>query len=804
MTSTRQILAVTAIAALQVACAQAPQQPTAAAVSAPAPTPAPAASTPVTTESAESDESAASRAATPAAGPADFPPQPRYIRGNDQVIAPPKPVPAIGGSPLTFNFEEAPVAEVVRTVLGDIMKAPYVLHPPLSGTVTLTTRTPTAPDQAVFLLESALQVNGLAMVRDARGTYHVGRIDTLKNLGLGSVGQAGKGIPLPPGYGAIVVPLQYIGAGEMAAILRPLAPGDAIVRVDNVRNLLVLRGSRAQAEGWLDLVNTFDVDLLKGMSVGLFPLKHASVKEVEDALRLVSGASQGAASASGASAAPSATVRSAGAVGAAMASPSAAAVLGEGNPLFGALRIMPVERLNAILVVTPRAAYLEEARRWIEKLDQPSDGGAEAQLHIYRVQNGNAKHLASVLSGIFGGQQGAGGVADSGIAPSLRSGVSTSFGQQQPFGSAGGGGGGIGSGGQGYGAGVFGGNNAFGSSAVGLNSLGGQNRTLSSQGQAVVATNIGGVRVMADEQNNSILVWSTRADFQKIEASLKRLDVPPTQVLIEASIIEVTLGDDLKYGLQWAFSDSHRGGPGRGVVGALPANSTGGFSYTLKDTLGNMRVTLNALAAKSLIKVISSPSLMVLDNQVASIAVGTQQPIRTGETTNLNTVGNTTTTSYQYKDTGVQLAVQPSVNSGDLVTMDITQSVTDVGDEDTVTGQRAFLQRQISSKVAVRSGEAIVLGGLIKDNSSNSRSGVPLLSGLPVVGGLFGATTNNSGRTELLVVITPRVVRTDPEIREASEELRDRLQGLDVIGLRDRAPASQVPAPSALRPAQPR
>ena len=308
-----------------------------------------------------------------------------------------------------------------------------------------------------------------------------------------------------------------------------------------------------------------------------------------------------------------------------------------------------------------------------------------------------------------------------------------------------------------------------------------------------MAATIGGVRVMPDEQNNSILVWSTRAEFLKIESTLKRLDLPPTQVLIEASIIEVTLGDDLKYGLQWAFSDSHRGGPGSGLVGALPANSAGGFSYTLKDTLGNMRVTLNALAAKSLIKVISSPSLMVLDNQTATIAVGTQQPIRTGETTNLNTVGNSTTTTYQYKDTGVQLAVQPSVNSGDLVTMDITQSVTDVGDEDTVTGQRAFLQRQISSKVAVRSGEAIVLGGLIKDNASSGRSGVPLLSGLPVVGGLFGATTSTSGRTELLVVITPRVVRTDPEIREASEELRDRLRGLDIIELRDRVKARQVP-----------
>lgn len=779
--STTQLLTVIALAALQVACAQAPQQPAAA-------TPALGTAPAATNIQTEPDTPAASAPAAPPAAvvsvPAPATAQPRYIRGNDQVVAPAKPVPAIGGSPISLNFEEAPVAEVVRTVLGDIMQVPHVLHPPLSGTVTLIARTPVAPDQAVFLLESALQANGLAMVRDARGTYHVGRVETLKNLGLGAVGQAGRGVPLPPGYGAVVVPLQYIGAGEMAAILRPLAPGDAIVRVDNLRNLLVLRGSRTQAEGWLDLINTFDVDLLKGMSVGLFPLKHASIKEVEDALRLVSGAPQAPAAAN--------TARTPGAASAGSA--AAAAMLGEGNPVFGALRIMPVERLNAILVVTPRAAYLEDVRRWIEKFDQPSDGGAEAQLFIYRVQNGSAKHLASVLSGIFGSGQPGGAVANSGVAPGLRPGVGTSFGQQQPQGSAGG----LGNASGGYGGGAFGAGNSFGASGTGANAFGNQ-----AAAQGAVAATIGGVRVMPDEQNNSVLVWSTRAEFLKIESTLKRLDLPPTQVLIEASIIEVTLGDDLKYGLQWAFSDNHRGGPGSGLVGALPANSGGGFSYTLKDTLGNMRVTLNALAAKSLIKVISSPSLMVLDNQIATIAVGTQQPVRTGETSNLNTVGNTTTTTYQYKDTGVQLAVQPSVNSGDLVTMDITQSVTDVGEEDTVTGQRAFLQRQISSKVAVRSGEAIVLGGLIKDNTSTGRSGVPLLSALPVVGGLFGASTSASGRTELLVVITPRVVRTDPEIREVSEDLRARLKGLRMLDLRQYGTDRRVPAEPDVQNAEP-
>ena len=757
--------------------------------------------------SAEAEAKTAPKAA------ADVPPDasaPRIIRGNDRVIAPPKPVAQADGPATSFKFEEAPIAEVVRTMLGDLLKVDYVLYPPLNGTITLATRNAVSADQAIFLLESALQANGLAMVRDARGTYHVGKVEALKGISSGIRQVTPNKAMLQPGSGAIIVPLQYIGAAEMATILRPMAPSDAIVRVDSVRNILVLAGNRAQAEGWLDIVNTFDVDLLKGMSVGLFPLKHASIKEVEAALRLVSGgggSSSGgtqaaAATASGAPAATGTSARAGAAVGA-----SAAAVLGESNPLFGALRIMPVERLNAVLVVTPRAAYLEEARQWIEKLDQPSDGGGEPTLHIYRVQNGNARHLASVLSGIFGGMGGVADGASTGVAPGLGTSVGSTIGANY----------GGNAGNSNFGG--FGGNNFnrsgtnFGGSG-GLGGFGGgtaanfgsQSRFNGQQGNTgqMVATNIGGIRVMPDEHNNSILVWSTRPEFQKIEATLKRLDLPPTQVLIEASIIEVTLNDDLKYGLQWAFSDTHRGGRGNGLVGRVPAASSGGFSYTLKDPMGNIRVTLNALADKSLIKVISSPSLMVLDNQTASIAVGTQQPVRTGEiTTNNGTTTPVTSTSFQYKDTGVQLAVQPSVNSGDLVTMDITQSVTDVGDEDTVTGQRAFLQRQISSKVAVRSGEAIVLGGLIKDNASSGRAGVPVLSSLPVVGGLFGATTSNSGRTELLVVITPKVVRTDPEIREVSEELRDRLRGLEALNLRDRSDAKRSDVAQPQQPVVP-
>jgi general secretion pathway protein D len=697
----------------------------------------------------------------------EAPPEPRIIRGNDQVIAAPKAAAPLSGGNITFNFEDAPVAEVVRTILGDILKVDYALHPPISGTVTLATRAPITPDQAAFLLESALQASGLALVRDARGSYHVGRPDALKGIAP-AVRQSGKD-PLPPGYGVVVVPLQYIGASEMATILRPLLTPDALVRVDNVRNLLVLAGTRTQAEGWLDLINTFDVDLLKGMSVGLFPLKYASVKEVEAALQLMS---PGAGAAAGNR--PAAGTASGGASAGAAAATAAA---GEGNyPLFGALRILPIERLNSILVVTPRAAYLDEARRWIEKFDRPSDTGSGPQLFVYPVQNGSARHLADVLKGIFGDAKQSADRTPS-VAPGLKP-VTTSSNFY---------GGSAGAGSMGYGG------SAYGTSGLGTGGFGSNPFTTRSQqqpgsdplGNPPTAATLGNVRVMADEVNNAVLVWGTRDEYTKIESTLKRLDVPAAQVQIEANIVEVTLTNDLQYGLEWAFTNDH--GKNTGVLSSQSGGTLGGqnrgFSYTLTNSLGQVRAVLNLLADKSLVKVLSSPTLMVLDNHTATINVGTQQPVQAGET--LSQDGNLRTTNIQYKDTGVSLVVTPSINAGNIVNLQVDQTVTDVGQIDQATGQRAFLQRQIGSQVAVRSGESLVLGGLIRDNTTVTKSGIPVLQDIPVVGNLFSTNSKTTDRTELVVIITPRVVRSDQELRDVGKEMRERLQGLQKTRIQD-------------------
>lgn len=700
-----------------------------------------------------------------AAAPAENPAEafaPRLIVGTDAVIAPAKPVAALQGALTGFKFEEAPIIEFAHIVLRDVLKADYVLHQPLAGSVTLSTQGDVSADQAVLLLESALQANGLVMARDTRGTYHVGKPEALRGI-VPALRQAVPGSALPPGSGAIVVRLQYIGAAEMAAILKPMLAPDSLVRVDNLRNLLVLVGTRTQAEGWLDVVSTFDVDLLKGMSVGVFPLKYATTKEVDAALKLMSGNPAAAA------ALPATPAGPGGAAAGAAATASTGAALADGSPFFGAVRIMPIERLNSVLVVTPRAAYLEEARAWIERLDQPNSNSTEPQLFIYPVQNGSARHLASVISGLFGAGGTTGAQTNTGVAPGLSVATATTTGMTNTANS------------------LFGG--ATGTAArAGTTTA---NRAATSPVAATPAgTNAGvtavaltpSVRMIADEINNAVLFYGSRADFVKIESALKRLDISPIQVLIEASIIEVTLSDDLEYGLQWLFSGGAPGNlNGNGAISSAAGGALGaaksGFSYSLTNSAGNIRAVLNALAGKSLVKVISSPSVMVLDNHTATINVGNQQPIKSS--TSVVTTG-VTTESIQYKDAGVSLTVTPSVTAGNMVTMDMNQMVTDVGNIDAATGQRAFLQRQITSKVAVRSGESLVLGGLIRDNNTSGSTGMPVLSSLPIIGGLFGTQSSSTARTELLVVLMPRVLRADQDLRDISNELRDRMRGLSL------------------------
>lgn len=667
---------------------------------------------------------------------------PVLVRGTDRMIAQPRPHVGVlvSGAAVSLQFEQAPIVDVIHAVFGDVLGLPYVITQSVAGNVTIRTATPLERSQVLPVMESLLAANGLAAVQDASGVFHIGTADAVRDiapaLSLPGTRMSGKRV--------IVVPLQYIGAAEMSQILEPVAKPDAFVRVDGFRNLLLLSGTATQLDGWMEIVRLFDVDVLKGMSVGLFPLKNLSVKEAESALSLLMSESSGGAAPAARGALASEPRQTGDAVaGDAGKVAGLGAPLSVGGPLAGVVRFIGIERMNAILVVTSRAHYLDQFRSWIERFDVRRENLAESRLFVYPVQNGTAAHLASLLSAVFGGQsKTAAGPVSSGVAPGL---------EQAAVGS--------------------------GSGATLSSVPDAQSGAI--QARPVTAVDLmPDVRVVADDTNNAILIYASGNEYRKIEAALRDLDKAPTQILIEASIIEVTLNDELKYGLQWFF----QGGVGSRYngEGSLNLNNIGdirpsqpGFSYTVSNPLGDVRVVLNALADKSLLKVISSPSVLVLDNQTAKIHVGDQQPVQSSTT--ISDTGQERF-SIEYKDTGVQLSVTPSANAGGVVLLDVSQVVTDIGSIDAATGQRSFLQRYVSSKISARSGETIVLGGLIRDNDSQGRQGIPYLHDIPILGNLFGETTNTRVRTELLVTLTPRVLETEADLRGIGEELKGKMR----------------------------
>jgi len=642
--------------------------------------------------------------------------QPVIFRGNDRQVKLPNVRPPIKlfGEAVALNFEQAPLVDVVHAILGDMLGLDYVIEHPIAGEVTLRTRTPVPRDQLLVILESLLRSNNAVMVRDASDRIFVSSSQDI-NRRLPQVANAKS---LGAGYSTTIISLQYIGAAEMAEILKPMADESAFVRVDSTRNLLMMAGTRNQMEGWLDIVATFDVDMLKGMSVGIFPLENSSVSDIEEALSGLVGGQSASAGGKDASAL-------AGGIG-------------------SVVKVIPVERLNSILVITPRAHYLETIRTWIERLDRSPSDSLEKRLHVYPVQNTSSGHLAELLSSVYSGSSSGAKSKDSGVAPGLAKESVTSDGKTTSSASS----------------------NQKTNTASKVNVQLGDSTS-----------------IVADEDNNALLIYATGKEYKKIESALKKLDVVPAQVLIEASILEVTLTDDFRFGVEWAFSNGIGGGDrGTAQLGTSEnaiAAILPGFSYTVANSAGNIEAVLNALAEKSLLNVISTPSVMVLDNNTATIQVGDQQPVRTGQS--VSTDGNVLTSSIEYKDTGVKLAVTPSVNAGGLVTMSVEQSVTDVGTVDSATGQRSFNKRDINSRVAVRSGESVVLGGLIRENKTNSKSGVPGLYEIPVFGGLFGKTTDTGKRTELLIVITPKVLLNEEDLRSVSREMRSRIRGLDLL-----------------------
>ena len=687
---------------------------------------------------------AVAAAPAPAALPpqANAPVEPKLYKGTGMFVNPRfPPIPASPGpQEASLNFEALDVREVAKVILGDYLKESYTVHPQVSGTVTFRTIRPIAMKDLLPTLEMLLRQNGAAVVRED-SIYKILPVGQVRGSISPQLGMSSA--PLPPGFSVLVVPLKYVGAREMMRLLEPFA-ADQTVRADDTRNLLVIAGSQRELRHLIDTIELFDVDWLAGYSIGLFPIKSADVKTLVGDLDRVFGA-------------------------------------GAQSPLAGVVRVIPIERLNALLVVTTQPKYLDLARTWAERLDTVGGTAGGVRFFVYQVRNGKAENLATLIADLFASRR------TTTTAPSLAPGSrptelrSAPFGQPQPSPTT---------------------TTTTTAPASATFTMPGTGGTTSSE-----------VRVIADKDTNSLLILATPADYDVIESAIRKLDVIPRQVLVEVMLAEVTLSDNYDFGVSWfLFGRANTTGRLQGIglpdtpSGTVPPpsgpGSTGVLQLIQRTAAGDVRSVLNALGRDGKAQVLATPQVMVLDNQKAQIKVGDRISVQTQTQTGVST-GTGVLNSFQYLETGILLAVTPRINSGGLVTLEVNQevSVPDSGSISSANPNPTVNSRSAQTTVVVASGESIVMGGLIREDNGRGTAGIPLLSKIPILGAAFGTQSFNRKRTELVLIITPRIVSDTAQAREVTDELRRKLPSLE--GMLPKRPEPPPAAPALPTPPPP-
>lgn len=630
--------------------------------------------------------------------------------------------PAAEGT-IALNFDKASLRTVIDAILGDALQLPYTVDERVEGIVTLVSPGKLTPEQALDTLDGLLRMNNAALIRG----------DTLYRIV--PAPNARQSLPAPgpvtqPGYSASVYVPRHTSAVALQKLIEPLYQLSGAVTADKDHNLLVVTGSAEERRALFEAAKLFDQDWLANQSIGLFPLRQVPPRQMAADLKSVFG------QAAAATDAPS-------------------------------LRITPIDRMNAVLVVALDPADLDRVAGWIEKFDLSGPG--ERTLHTYPIHYAKAADLAKVLGRLFSADQGGAETGNAALPPGTagaRISTAATTGPQAPPGAGtvqGQASAGMGQGSSGFGAGDH---------SLKSDDAGGD--------QDIAPSGGNGPRVVADTASNTLLAMVNQAEAHTLSDALQRLDARPPQILIEASLIEVTLNKTLQFGVQYFLRGTKFAGQADSSIGFTGTTSAAiglaapGFNGVI-GTLANPSVILSALDAVTDAKVLSSPQLLVRDAHEAVLKVGSQTPLLTQQAVSTQGGNSPIVNNVEYHDTGVILHVLPRANEVEMVSLDISQEVSQVQPNATNPLTPIIDERRIESSVTVQSGQTVMLGGLIAENNSLSSNGLPVLDQLPLIGPLFGTRANTRIRTELVIFLTPHILRTSDDARRLTEELTSRL-----------------------------
>jgi general secretion pathway protein D len=654
------------------------------------------------------------------------------------------------GSGYDLNFENAPVATVAKVILGDVLGVGYTIDPRVQGTVTMASVRPVPKADALYVLENALRMSGVALLRDRSGY----RLLPAPEAGPGGIDRTASA---EAGQGISVVPLRYVSAQTIFKLLDAFGVKATTLRPDNGHNTLIITGSGSDRGAAIDTILSFDADWMRGQSVGIFPIHNSSPEPVISEIEKIMDS-------------------------------------GEGGLSQNVIKFQPIGRLNSILVVSQKPEYLRRAATWIARLDKSDTEGVN--LKAYPLRYGNSKQVTALLNDMLLGRGGSGTSLDSASSQiSPGGGISLSSSGSNPVASLSA----MPTAASGAAVPVTGTASPLNvRGAPGPGTAGGPDLSSSGllgsgarpTGGSAVLQN---VRITADVTNNAVLVYANQESQRIVEQTIRQIDRPQRQIAIEATIAEVTLNDQLNYGVQF-FLASQKGSvvntvasaPGatnavdatsnavNAAAGALLGRALPGFNFLI-GAENSPRVILDALHNITDVKVLSNPSLVVLDNQAATLQVGDQVPFSTGTATVL-TANNTVVNTIDYKNTGIILRVLPRANANGNVVLDIEQEISSVA-PGTAAGSLTptISQRRVKSSIAVHSGQTVLLAGLISETENKQRQGIPLLDSIPGVGDAFSHQNTSRARTELILFIRPTVIRDAVDAHVIAEEMRSKM-----------------------------
>ncbi len=669
----------------------------------------------------------------------------------------------------SLDFADSDIREVASQILGTILKVNYTIDPAVKGVATFHSAHPLSAAQLLSVLQALLAQNGAALVRSG-DLYRVLPAAAAANLpGLASSDAMA---------GSVIVPLRYVSAGDLAKVLQPVVGASVKLVADPGQNAVLVAGDPEARNAVVGLVRSFDVDMLAGQSYALLPVPQAAnpkdfATTLQDAFRGHAG--------------------------------------GGLTGLADLVRVLPLVNAGSVLVVASEPRYIAAAQR-VFRLIEREQRATLRSWHVYYLQNSHADDTAYLLQRAFTpndvtAQPSA--TAPSPAASGTQAGGAPASGR---YGGGGFGGGGGGFGGGGFGGGGFGGGGLGGPGAGGGGFGGGAppGLTLLSQGAAPAPAaggapaagapggnpllgGLGGeqgaaaaaeaMRIIPDPQNNSVLVYATTREENTVEAMIRKIDILPLQVRIDATIAEVTLNDALRYGTQFFFKEGDLNQTlSAAQTGAPLAGSFPGFVFSA--TSKAVQAAISALQQVTTVRVLSSPEVMVLDNQPAALQVGDLVPYLTQTGQSTLVPGAPVINSINYRQTGVILNVTPRVNSGGLVTLDIAQEVSGINTSAPVyqgISSPTFSERLVQSRVVVQDGQTVGLAGLITDSITTGNQGIPFLKNVPILGFLTGTQNNQRGRTELLVLITPHVVHDQRDARALTQDLISQLPNAAIV-----------------------